>query len=63
VNTLILTFHLGTFHNDEEVILSVCEWLRMQESNFYHNGILILMPRWDKYITVLGIVLRNSDTP
>jgi len=52
--TLILVFHLGTFHNNEEVVSSMREWLRMHNPNFFHNGILILMPRWDKYINVSG---------
>jgi len=51
-NTLILVFHLGTFHSNEEFVLSVHEWLRMHEPNFFHSGILIFMPRWDKYINV-----------
>ena len=45
---------LGTFHCKEEVVLSVREWLRMHEPNLFHNGILILMLRWDKYINVSG---------
>ena len=53
-NTLMLVFHLGTFHNNEEVVSSVREWLRVQKPNFFHNGILILLPRWDKYINVSG---------
>jgi hypothetical protein len=41
-------------HNNEEVEIAVCEWLLMQEPDFYHKGILNLMPRWEKCIDVLG---------
>jgi len=50
----MLVFRLGTFHSNEEVVSSVREWLRMHEPNFFHNGILMLIPRWDKYINISG---------
>jgi hypothetical protein len=48
--------HLGgrRFHNNEEVEMAVGEWLRMQEPDFYRDGIFKLVPRWDKCISVLG---------
>jgi hypothetical protein len=42
------------FLSSEEVEMAVSEWLRMQEPNFFGDGIFKLMPRWDKCITVLG---------
>jgi hypothetical protein len=41
------------FHNNEEVEMAVGEWLRMQEPDFYRDGIFKLVPRWDKCINVL----------
>jgi hypothetical protein len=48
--------HLGgcRFHNNEEVEMVAGEWLRMQEPDFYRDGIFKLVPRWDKCINVLG---------
>jgi hypothetical protein len=48
--------HLGgrRFHNNEEVEMAVGERLRMQEPDFYRDGIFKLVPRWDKCISVLG---------
>jgi hypothetical protein len=34
--------------------MAVYEWLRMQEPDFYRDGIFKLVPRWDKCILVLG---------
>jgi hypothetical protein len=34
--------------------MAVGEWLRMQEPDFYRDGILKLVPRLDKRISVLG---------
>jgi hypothetical protein len=42
------------FHNNEEVEMAVGEWLRMQEPDFYRDGIFKLVPKWDKCINVLG---------
>jgi hypothetical protein len=33
--------------------MAVCEWLQMQEPNFYHNRIFKLVPRWVKCINML----------
>jgi hypothetical protein len=33
---------------------AVSEWLRMQESNFYRDGIFEVVPRLDNCINVLG---------
>jgi hypothetical protein len=48
--------HLGgrRFHNNEEVEMAVGEWFRMQEPDFYRDGIFKLVPRWDKCTNVLG---------
>jgi hypothetical protein len=32
---------------------AVGEWVRMQEPDFYREGIFKLVPRWDKCISVL----------
>jgi hypothetical protein len=42
------------FHNNEKVEIAVGEWLRMQEPDFYRDGIFKLVPRSDKSINVLG---------
>jgi hypothetical protein len=34
--------------------LAVSEWLRMEVPDFYRDGILKLVPRWNKRIDVLG---------
>jgi hypothetical protein len=48
--------HLGgrRFHNNEEVEMSVGELFRTQETDFYRDEIIKLLPRWDKCINVLG---------
>jgi hypothetical protein len=40
------------FHHHDEVEMSICEWLHIQELNFCHNRFFELMPRWDKCINV-----------
>jgi hypothetical protein len=40
-------------HSNEKVEMSVREWLRMQEFDFYRDGIFKFVPRWDKRINVL----------
>jgi hypothetical protein len=47
--------HLGCrrFHNNEKVKMSIGEWLRMQEPDFYWDGIFKLVPGWDKCVSVL----------
>jgi hypothetical protein len=42
------------FHSNEEVQMAVREWLRVQEPDFYSDGVFKLVPRWDKCISVLG---------
>jgi len=32
------------FDNDEEAALAVCEWLRIQQSHLYEEGLLKLAP-------------------
>jgi hypothetical protein len=48
--------HLGScrIHNNEEVELAFGNWLRIQEPDFYRDGVFKLVPRWDKCINVLG---------
>jgi hypothetical protein len=48
--------HRGAFHNNEEVEIAFREWLRMQKSYLYRDGILKLVRRWDY---VLGELLKN----
>jgi hypothetical protein len=42
------------FRNNEEVEMVVGDWLRMQEPDFYSDGIIKPVPKWDKCINVLG---------
>jgi hypothetical protein len=51
---IVLTFrhlkqHVGglRFHNNEEVEVAARKWLRMQEPDFYREGIFELVPSWD----------------
>jgi len=37
---------------DEEMEMAVCEWLPMQEPDFYHKVIVKFMTRWGIYISV-----------
>jgi hypothetical protein len=48
--------HLGgrQFHNNEELGMAACEWLRRQEHDFFRDGIFKLVPSWDKCVSVLG---------
>jgi hypothetical protein len=47
--------HLGgrRFHSHEEGEITVREWLRMQEPNFYSDGSFEFVLRWDKCINVI----------
>jgi hypothetical protein len=40
-------------HSDEEVQMAVCERVRIQEPDFYRDGIFKHVRRWGKYINVL----------
>ena len=43
--------------------MTIREWLQVQEPDFYSDGIFKLVPRWDKYINVLGDnAEKNNDT-
>jgi hypothetical protein len=42
------------FHSNEEAEMAVRGLLRMQEPDFYRDGIFKLVPRWEKCISVLG---------
>jgi hypothetical protein len=48
--------HFGgrRFHNNEEVEMALRDLLRMQEPYFYRDGIFKVVPKWDKFISVLG---------
>jgi hypothetical protein len=50
------------FHGNEEVEMAVREWLRMQEHYFFRVGTFKLVPRSDKCISLLGIMLKNNYT-
>lgn len=52
--------YLGTFHNNEEMEVAVCEWLWVQELDFYHNRIYELALRRGKCINVL--MVKYDDT-
>jgi hypothetical protein len=39
--------------------MAVREWLRMQKPGFYRDGIFKLVPRRDKYISVLGDYVKK----
>lgn len=57
--------HLGgrRFHNNDEVEMSICEWLPMQETNFHGDGIFKLVPGWGKYVNILGgLFWKTIDT-
>jgi hypothetical protein len=53
-----LKHHFGgrRFHSNEEVEMVVRELLRMQQPDFYREGIFKLVPEWDKCINILGIM-------
>jgi hypothetical protein len=42
----------------ERVEMSVREWLRIPELDFYRDDVFKLMSRWDKCINVSGIILK-----
>jgi hypothetical protein len=42
------------FYSNEEAEMAVSEWLRMQEPDFYRDGLFKFVPRWDKRSDVLG---------
>ena len=43
----------GTKFSDDEAVKEICcEWLKSQPSNFYAKGILKLVHRWEKCISV-----------
>jgi hypothetical protein len=52
----------GRLHEDEEVEMAVGDWLRMQEPDFYSDGIFKLVPRWDNASMCSGIMMKNNDT-
>jgi hypothetical protein len=41
------------FHNNE-MKTAVCEWMRIEENDFYLDGIFEVLPSWEKCINVLG---------
>ena len=45
--------------NNEEVEMAVREWFRMKNATEF---LYKLMPKWNKYINVLGIMLQNIDS-
>jgi hypothetical protein len=56
--------HLGgrRFHSSEEVEMAVRELLRMQQPDFYCDGIINLVPRREKFINILGVYVGKNDT-
>jgi hypothetical protein len=41
--------------------MTIREWLRIQEPDFYREGIFKFVPRWDKCNNVFGVMLKNND--
>ena len=37
------------------------DWLRMWKPDFNGDGILKLVPKWEKFISVLGLKSKNND--
>jgi pentatricopeptide repeat protein len=56
-----LNFHMGSRrdYKNGEMEMAVSAWLRMQESDFYCNGIFKVVPRCNK--CSLQILLKNID--
>jgi hypothetical protein len=44
----------GRFHSNEDVEVAVRERVRVQVPDFYRDGILKFLPRWDRRISVPG---------
>jgi hypothetical protein len=42
-------------NNKVGMAVGVCEWLRMQEPDFYYDRIFQLMPRWGKCISLYNV--------
>jgi hypothetical protein len=52
--------HLGKFHINEEVETALREWLRIQQSGSYGDGIFKPVPRADNCINMLrGYVTKR----
>jgi hypothetical protein len=49
-STLMDLLHLGTFYNNEEVDLALCEWLRMKGPDLCSHGVFKHLPRWEKML-------------
>jgi hypothetical protein len=43
-----------------EVEMVVCDWLRMQEPEFYGKRFK-LVPRWGNVLLCLGTMMNNND--
>jgi len=41
--------------------MAIYEWLRIQESDFYPDGIFNLLPMRDNCITVFGNYTKNNN--
>jgi hypothetical protein len=51
--------HLGNFRNNEEAEMAVREWLRMREPFSTAMDFFCHLPKWDKYINMLGDYFRK----
>jgi hypothetical protein len=47
------------FRSDEKMQTVVREWLPVQETLFYSDGIYKLMPQWEKRINIFGNCVEN----
>jgi len=56
--------HLGghQFHSSEEVEMALCEWLQMEEPDFYHNRNLNLYQVMTNTSLHFTIVLKSNYT-
>ena len=48
------------FQSDDDVIHVVEDFLDSQEKDFIRSGIESLQHRWQKYIDIEGIILKNN---
>ena len=56
--------HLGghQFHGSEEVEMAFCEWLQMQEPDFYQDRIFKPVPSYEKCIIEFHDCAEKNDT-
>jgi hypothetical protein len=50
LRTLMDLLQLGTFYNNEEVDMLLCEWLQMKGPDLCSGEVFKEMPRWEKML-------------